>query len=73
MRVVIASALAALFLCLAGCASDVDMTDEERAVCRDQGCTAWTAQDLLDLARGAAAEGYRRGWRDAVRQAGRDA
>jgi hypothetical protein len=60
-------------LLLAGCASGVHMTDEERIACRDSGCSVWTPAELLRLVGKAAGEGYQRGWRDANVQSGKGA
>lgn len=57
---------------LFGCASGVRMTDEETIACRNDGCTAWTDAELLQLVNKAATAGYRKGWTDANQQAGRD-
>lgn len=60
------------FVMLAGCASGVRMTDEERVTCRDAGCSVWTDAELLRLVNKAGADGYRKGWTDATVQGGRD-
>jgi len=56
------------FVLLAGCANGVAMTDDETIACRNEGCTPWTQGELKGLADRALREGYRRGWRDAMRQ-----
>lgn len=54
-------ALCILLLCViaTGCAtiSGVQIIDEERALCADQGCTVWTQAELEALVR----EAMRRG------------
>lgn len=64
---------ALLALLLAGCASGVNLTDEERIACRTEanGCSAWTEGELLRLVNRSLGAGYQRGWRDANVQAGR--
>ena len=62
----------ALVLLLAGCASGIRVSDEEAVACRNEGCAVFTERDLLVLVGKAMAEGYRRGWRDANVQAGRE-
>lgn len=59
------------FVLLSGCASGIEMSDEERIACRNEGCSAWTQGELRGLVNRAASEGYRLGWRDANKQAGR--
>lgn len=65
------SALVALFLCLAGC-SGIQLADEQTIACRNDGCAALTGAQLQTLLERAASAGYKRGWRDANVQAGRD-
>jgi hypothetical protein len=55
---------------MAGCATGVQMTDEERVACRDSGCAAWTETELRTLVDRAVGAGYRKGWTDVVRQSG---
>lgn len=72
MRVVIVALLvipALVMLC--GCASGVRMSDDERIACRDSGCSVMTDTELRTLVDLAAGQGYRKGWADATRQAGR--
>lgn len=57
---------------LAGCASGIRVSDEEAVACRNEGCAVFTERELMGLVGKAMAEGYRRGWRDANVQAGRD-
>lgn len=49
------------FVLLAGCATGVAMTDEEAALCKAQGCTAWTDAELRQLIQQAAMQGYQQG------------
>jgi hypothetical protein len=72
MTVFVLLVIPAAILLLTGCASGVRMTDEEAIACRDLGCTAWTDAELLQLVNKAGSVGYRKGWEDAHRQAGRD-
>lgn len=69
--VVLITALLGLLQC-AGCANGVQMDDEERIACRNEGCGVFTAAELHALQKRAIEAGYRRGWTDAHRQAGRD-
>lgn len=49
---------------LAGCASlpdGVRMTEEERAVCAEVGCTVWSEQELQGLAMQFFQQGFMRG------------
>ena len=71
LALIVLLVIPALVLC-AGCASGVRMTDEESIACRNNGCTAWTDAELLQLVNKAGSAGYRKGWEDAHRQAGRD-
>lgn len=61
-------ALCILLLCViaTGCAtiSGVQISDEERALCADQGCTVWTQAELEALVR----EAMRRGVEAARKQ-----
>lgn len=68
--IVVFAALALLHL--SGCATGVQMTDEEAAACKAEGCAAFTEQELRDLVNRALVAGYRRGWHDATRQSGHD-
>lgn len=63
---------ALLALLLAGCASGIVMTEEERIACRESGCNVYTPAEILSLVRKAITEGYAHGWRDSNRQAGRE-
>jgi len=46
---------------LAGCATGVEMTKEEAAACKAEGCSVWTARELTMLARKFYSDGYRAG------------
>jgi hypothetical protein len=49
---------------LVGCASlpdGVRMTEEERAACREKGCSVWTEQELQGLAMQFFRQGFARG------------
>lgn len=69
--VLLVVALLGLLQC-AGCANGVQMTDEERIACRNEGCAVFTEAELRALQHQAAGVGYRKGWTDATRQAGKD-
>jgi hypothetical protein len=62
----VAACLGVLFL--AGCASGVQMNDEEAAACRNEGCAVFTERELDALVKRAAEIGYRKGWTNAVRE-----
>ena len=62
----------AVILLFTGCASGVRMTDEETIACRNDGCAVFTEAELLQLVNKAGSAGYRKGWEDAHRQAGRE-
>jgi hypothetical protein len=63
---------ALLALLLAGCASGVRMSDAQRIECRNEGCVAVTERQVIRLVERAIVEGYKHGWRDANKQAGRE-
>jgi hypothetical protein len=63
---------ALLCLLLTGCASGVQMTDEEAKACRDSSCSAWTLQELEALVNKVGQAAYRKEWSDAVRQGGHE-
>lgn len=65
-------AAALLIVLLAGCASGIRVSDEEAVACRNEGCAVFTERELTVLVGKAMSEGYRRGWRDATVQSGRD-
>lgn len=54
-----------LILCallLSGCATTgIEMTDDEAAVCKVEGCSVWTVRELEGFARRFWGEGYRAG------------
>lgn len=53
-----------LCLLLAGCASmpaGVEMSEEEAAACKSQGCTVWTPIELQNVAREFFKRGYEAG------------
>lgn len=52
---------------LSGCATGVTMTDEEAVVCKAQGCSVWTENELRALVYQSMVEGYQQGVRDARR------
>lgn len=56
---------------LAGCASGVQMDDDEAKACRTSGCTVWTEAELRNLAQTWFKQGYRHGWKHANEEAGR--
>ena len=69
--VLLIGALLAVLL-LMGCANGVQMSDEETVACRTFGCVVYTEAELRELVNRAGSAGYRQGWRDSNRQAGRD-
>lgn len=64
------SALIALLL--TGCANGVVMTDEEVLACRNEGCAAFTENEIRALVGKVYKDGYLSGWGDANKQAGRN-
>jgi len=64
--------IALALLHLAGCATGVQMDDDETKACRTSGCTVWTEAELRSLAQRWFKEGYRFGWKHANEEAGRD-
>lgn len=54
-------ALAHLLLLLAGCASGVQINDDEAKACRTEGCSVWTEKELRGLVRKAFTEGWNAG------------
>lgn len=67
-------ALLLVLLALGGCASGVQMDDDEAKACRsaEHGCTVWTEAELRSLAQRWFKEGYRYGWKHANEEGGRD-
>jgi hypothetical protein len=68
-------AILAVMLCiglLSGCASGVQMTDEETVRCRNEGCAAFTLGEIRILMGKVFKDGYLSGWTDSNRQGGRD-
>lgn len=60
--------ISAIFLSLlAGCATGVNMTEAEQAVCREQGCSAWTMNELRSLAARAFQAGHEAGYKAGVK------
>ena len=58
----------AIILCLllAGCAqtpAGVQMDDDEAKACKEEGCTVWTEDELMELIR----KTYRKGYQDGVK------
>ena len=49
-------------LLLAGCATTgIEMTEDEAAACKVEGCSVWTVRELEGFARRFWGEGYRAG------------
>ena len=66
-----ATALVVALLVLAGCATGVTMSDAEVISCRNEGCAAFTENELLTIMGRAYKDGYLSGWKDAGKQMGR--
>lgn len=56
----------------AGCASGVQMDDDEAKACRTSGCSVWTEAELRTLMQKWFKAGYMHGWKHANEEAGRD-
>ena len=54
-------------LLLSGCSTGVVMTDAEQAACKEQGCSAWTMNELRSLAARAFQAGHAAGYKDGVK------
>lgn len=60
MKTVLSLFVALLF---AGCATGIEMTDDEARMCKASGCTVWTETELLRLGRKFYNEGYKAGYK----------